>query len=238
MVSGVLSLAERSVRSIMTPRADVSWVDLEEAPDAVRERLLGSPHSLLPVCRGSLDAVVGVGRATELLAVLVAQGRIAQEGDHLRTPIHLPEGAGVTHAIDVLRQAKGQLVLVNDEYGTLTGLLTPFDVLEAIAGEFPDEDESPEIEALPDGGWRVAGTADIHQVQRLLETDGLVSEDDSHTSVAGYVLAQLGRMPAVGEAVLHDGWQLQVVAVDGKRILTVQIHPAPAGGESAVPTQA
>lgn len=236
MVSGVLSLAERTARSIMTPRSDVSWIDLEESPDAVRERLLGSPHSLLPVCRGSLDQVVGVGRATELLAALVAQGRIDEQGAHMRMPLYLPESASVTHTIDVLRKAKGQLVLINDEYGLLKGLLTPFDVLEAIAGEFPDEDELPEIERLEASAWRVAGTADIHQLQRMLETEGLVSEDDSYTSLAGYLLSRLGRMPSTGEVLIHDGWQMQVLDVDGQRIRAVRIEPAADGTRAQAPS--
>jgi CBS domain containing-hemolysin-like protein len=178
------------------------------------------------VCRGSLDQVVGVGRATELLAALVTQGRIDEQGAHIRMPLYLPESASVTHTIDVLRRAKGQLVLVNDEYGLLKGLLTPFDVLEAIAGEFPDEDELPEIERLEAGVWRVAGTADIHQLQRMLETEGLVSDDDSYTSLAGYLLSRLGRMPSTGEVLIHDGWQMQVLDVDGQRIRAVRIEPA------------
>lgn len=235
MVSGVLSLAERSVRSIMTPRTDISWIDIEADADALRAQLLDTPHSLLPVCRGSLDAVLGVGRGTDLLAALMTDGRIADSGAHLRAPIHLPEATPVMRAIDVLRHARGQLALVNDEYGVLKGVVTPIDVLEAIAGEFPDEDEGLEIQALAPGRWAVAGSADLHQLERTLETTGLVSEDDRYSSVAGLLLAHFGRLPRPDEVLRHEDIELSVQAVDGQRIRSVlvsRLAPEAAAGHA------
>lgn len=226
MVSGVLTLAERTVRTIMTPRADISWVDLEDPPEAVRAQLLESPHGMLPVCRASLDSVVGVGRSAGLLAALVTQGRIAPEGPHLRAPIYLPENTTVIRAIDVLRQARGQLALVNDEHGTLKGLVTPIDVLEAIAGEFPDEDEGLEIQKVGASHWRVAGSADLHLLEQMLETRGLVSDDDRYVSLAGYLLERVGRLPRAGETWRHEDLEFRVDEVDAQRIRLVTIRRA------------
>jgi len=231
MVSGVLTLAERTVRTIMTPRADISWIDLDDAPDAVRGRLLDSPHGMLPVCRGSLDQVLGVGRGTELLAALVTDGRLGADGAYLRPPIYLPEGTTVIRAIDVLRQARGQLALVNDEHGTLKGLVTPIDVLEAIAGEFPDEDEGLEIQKLDATHWRVAGSADLHQLEQTLETGGLVSDEDRYVSLAGYLLAQFGRLPRAGETWRHEDLCFRVDEVDAQRIRAVSVSREPAQEE-------
>ncbi|SFN19483.1 TerC family protein [Variovorax sp. OV329] len=224
MVSGVLTLAERTVRTIMTPRADISWVDLEDPPDAVRAQLLESPHGMLPVCRGSLDAVVGVGRSNELLAALFTHGHLPPEGPHLRPPIYLPEGTTAIRAIDVLRQARGQLALVSDEHGTLKGLVTPIDVLEAIAGEFPDEDEGLEIQQVDASNWRVAGSADLHQLEQELETSGLVSEEDRYVSLAGYLLDNFGRLPRAGETWRHEDLCFRVDEVDAQRIRFVSIR--------------
>lgn len=218
MVSGVLTLADRTVRTIMTPRADISWVDLEDSPEAVRIQLLDSPHGMLPVCRASLDNVVGVGRSVELLAALTTHGHLAAEGPHLRPPIYLPEGTTVIRAIDVLRQAHGQFALVNDEHGTLKGLVTPIDVLEAIAGEFPDEDEGLEIQKIDGHQWRVAGSADLRQLEQVLETSGLVNEEDRYVSLAGYLLDSFGRLPRAGETWRHDDLQFRVDEVDAQRI--------------------
>ncbi|MBS0451996.1 MAG: TerC family protein [Proteobacteria bacterium] len=231
MVSGVLTLAERNLRTIMTPRADISWVDLEDPPEAVRIQLLDSPHGMLPVCRASLDNVVGVGRAVELLAALTTHGRLACDGQYLRAPIYLPEGTTVIRAIDVLRQARGQLALVNDEHGTLKGLVTPIDVLEAIAGEFPDEDEGLEIQKLDDGHWRVAGSADLRQLEQALETSGLVSEEERYVSLAGLLLENFGRLPGVGETWRHDDLQFRVEEVDAQRIRFATVSRLPAKEE-------
>ncbi|RYF71656.1 MAG: HlyC/CorC family transporter, partial [Comamonadaceae bacterium] len=222
-VSGVLSLAERSVRSIMTPRGDISWADIDADPQALRDQLLATPHSLFPVCRGSLDAVVGVARVKDLLGAATLQARLEADAAYMRTPLYLPANTSVMQAIDILRHARGQLALVTDEYGQVQGVVTPIDVLEAIAGEFPDEDETLEIQAQGDGQWRVAGSADLHQLERVLDTQGLVSDDDRYTSVAGYLLAHFGRLPTPEETVTHDGFEFRVLEVDEQRIRTVQV---------------
>lgn len=226
IVSGVLSLAERTVRSVMTPRADISWVDLNDDPEAVREQLLDTPHGIFPVCRGSLDEVVGVARAKDLLGQLLRHGRI-DEGEGLRTPIYVPESTTVIRLIDTLRGARGQLALVSDEHGTLSGVVTPIDVLEAIAGEFPDEDETLEILQTAPDAWTVSGSADLHLLEQALQTHGLVSDDDSYTSVAGFLLARFGGLPPRDAHWVHDGYDFAVTDVDALRIRTVTVHRLP-----------
>ncbi|CAN5372742.1 TerC family protein [soil metagenome] len=233
MVSGVLSLAERNVRSIMTPRSDISWVDLNDAPEAIRAQLLDTPHGIFPVCRGSLDDVVGVARAKDLLGQLLTRGRIDAEGG-LRPPIYVPESTAVIRLIDTLRGARGQLALVNDEHGTLKGVVTPIDVLEAIAGEFPDEDETLEIQQTGTDSWTVSGGADLHLLEQALQTHGLLSEDDSYTSVAGLLLAQFGQHPAKGARWEHDGYEFVVSDADAQRIRTVAVRRLPIASVASV----
>jgi len=222
MVSGVLTLAERTVRSIMTPRSNISWVDLDDSPESIRQQLLDTPHGMFPVCRGSLDNVIGVARAKDLLGNLMQGGSIDDRQD-LRQPIYVPASTSAIKLIDTLRHARGQLALVNDEYGVLQGIVTPIDVLEAIAGEFPDEDETLEIQNSGVGQWTVAGTADLHQLEQTLETDGLVSDDDSYMSVAGLLLSRLGHMPHGGEVLLHRDFEFRVLDADGQRVKTIAI---------------
>src|SRR5690606_12226436 len=159
MVSGVLALADRSIHSVMTPRTDVSWLNIDDPVPVLRERVLSSPHSFFPVCRGSLDDVVGIGRAKEIIADLIEHGAIRVS--RLRDPVIVHESIGMLKLMETLKRSRGQLVLVTDEFGAIEGLVTPIDVFEAIAGEFPDEDETPDIQEIGEGRWRVDGGADL-----------------------------------------------------------------------------
>ena len=129
-------------------------------------------------------------------------------------------------AMDTLKRARGQLVLVADEYGTVQGLLSPVDILEAIAGEFPDEDEQPAVRSQGPGQWEADGSADLHLLQQVLETDALVDEADDYTSLAGFLLARFETLPAPGQAVELDGLRYEVLAVEDRRIVKVAIRRA------------
>jgi len=224
MVSGVLTLADRSIRSIMTPRSEMSWVNLEQDGATILQQLQETPHSLLPVCRGDIDNVIGIARTKDLIGELILRQRIdVSATGPLREPIVLPETAGVLKAMETLKRAHGQLVLVSNEYGTVQGLLTPIDILEAIAGEFPDEDEQPTVRPQGPGAWEVDGAADLHLLQQVLETDGLVTEGADYTSLAGFLLARFESFPEVGQAVELDGLRYAILAVEDRRIARVAI---------------
>ena len=214
MVSGVLSLAQRSVRSIMTPRSDVSWLDMDAGAAAIRERIMATPHSIFPVCRGELDDIVGVARAKDLIADLALHGTI--DVARVRPAIVMPETAGVLRIMETLKRSHGQLVLIADEYGTIQGLVTPIDILEAIAGEFPDEDEQPVVEALGADQWKIDGTADLLYLQQVLQ-----SELVSRWSRLGRGLQLAGRLPArtlqcvAGRGGTARGRRLALRSIDG-----------------------
>jgi CBS domain containing-hemolysin-like protein len=225
MVSGVLTLADRSIRSIMTPRSDMSWIDLGHAPQDILAQLYATPHNLLPVCRGEIDEVVGVARTKDLIGELILRQRIdLSAAGPLRAPVILPETAGVLRAMDTLKRARGQLVLVADEYGAIQGLLTPIDILEAIAGEFPDEDEQPAVRLQAPGLWEADGGADLHLLEQVLDTDVLVREDADYSSLAGFLLARFETLPETGQSVEADGLRYEILEVDGRRIARVAIR--------------
>ena len=225
MVSGVLTLVDRSVRSIMTPRTDVSWINLEDDKDTILRLLKTVPHSFFPVCRGTVDEVAGVGRARDLLADVLTTGGIRRES--LRQPIIVHESIGILALMDTLRRSRGQLVMVTDEFGNIEGLVTPIDVFEAIAGEFPDEDEMPEI--MPDGErrWRVSGAADLHHLEQTLDVEGLV--DEAYSTLAGYLLAKFDHLPDPGQVLEEPGIGLRftVQEVVGRRIVSVLVERRP-----------
>ena len=170
-----------------------------------------------------VDEIVGVARAKDLLGDLIQHGRI-DEKVSLRSPIYVLETSKAIKLIETLRHARGQIVLVSDEFGMLKGIVSPIDILEAIAGEFPDEDETLEIQSSGPGMWTVVGSADLHQLELVLQTDGFVSTDDSYTFLAGFLQERFGRMPEVGETLIHNGFELQVTEINEQRIATVSIR--------------
>lgn len=222
MVSGVLTLGERSLRSIMTPRSDMSWVDVNDEPSSVADMLRRTPHSFFPVCRGDLDALLGVARAKDLMAEIM-EGRSLNQLNCVREAIIINELTGVLSAMDTLRKSRGQLVLVADEYGTIQGLLTPIDILEAIAGEFPDEDEQLAIQQLAPGRWRVAGATDLHYLEHSLGIRPLPVDHMEITSVAGLLLVHFGSVPRIGATVVLYGLQFEVADVTDRRITLIDI---------------
>lgn len=229
MVSGVLTLAERSILSIMTPRTDVSWVNIDDDPQTIRRQLIEAPHSFFPVCRGSLDEVLGIGRAKDLIADLITDGQLRQP--RLREPIIVHESIGILRLMDILKRSRGQLVLVADEFGEIEGLVTPIDVFEAIAGEFPDEDESPDIVEEGAGVWKIDGAADLHHVEQVLETEGLIDDSQDYSTLAGYLLAHFGHLPNPGDVCehqsYHDRFRFEVLERDGRRIALVRVEKLP-----------
>lgn len=230
MVSGVLTLAERSIRSIMTPRTDVSWVNIDDDAATIRQQLTAAPHSFFPVCRGSLDEVVGIGRAKDLVADLITEGRVRR--NRLRDPIIVHESIGILRLMDTLKRSRGQLVLVADEFGAIEGLVTPIDVFEAIAGEFPDEDELPDIVAESENVWKVDGAADLHHLEQVLDIEGLIDESEDYSTLAGYLLARFGHLPKPGDTCEFEGShhrrvRFEVLQMDGRRVALVRVERLP-----------
>ncbi len=226
MVSGVLRLAERNVHSVMTPRTDITWLNLESDADTLRAEINRTPHGFYPVCKGSLDEIVGIGRAKDLVTDLIVDGRVNQQ--RLRPPIIVHETVRMLDLINTLKSARGQLVIVINEFGTVEGLVTPMDVFEAIAGDFPDEDETPDIIVKSENEWVVEGGTDLHHFEQTLKVEGLTQETEDFSTVAGFLLQQLGKLPEVGETFnLHYGdheLRFRILQLEGRRIAKVFVE--------------
>ena len=221
MITGVLSLASRSLRGIMTPRGEISWVDANLSVDEIRQQLLSSPHSLFPVCRGELDEIIGVVRAKEMLVAL--EDGVNVEAVAAASPaIVVPETLDPINLLGVLRRARGSFVIVTNEFGVVQGLVTPLDVLEAIAGEFPDADETPEI--VNDGeGWLVKGTTDLHTLSHMLGVENVVNDEEDSATVAGLVIAVNGQIPRVGDVIELPPLHITIVEANDYRVDMVRI---------------
>jgi CBS domain containing-hemolysin-like protein len=223
MVQGVLDLAHRLVRSIMTPRPEINWIDPRESAEQVRAEVTSSNHAWLPVAGDDLDQLVGVASSRDLLASLLEHGHIDVD-TVVRKPLTVLESLSVLRLIDEFRRSPLQVALVVDEYGSVLGLVTPTDVLEVIAGEFPD-DESGDPSAVQesDGSWMLDASLDLRRVEHLLGFR--LSGDDSFSTLAGYVLQQLGRLPSAGDSFTSEGLRFEVVAMDGARIERLKVMP-------------
>jgi putative hemolysin len=227
MISGVLRLGDRPVRGLMTPRTDVDWIALSAGADAIRERILSTTHSRLPVGEGGPDKIIGVVTTRELLAALLA-GKPLDVKAYVRRASVIPDRTDALVALELLRDAEVPMALIHDEYGHFEGVVTPADILEAIAGAFRSDADTEEPAAVPrdDGSWLLAGWMPADEMADQL---GIVlPQRRDYQTVAGFVLAHLRHLPAAGEYVTVSGWRFEVVDLDGRRIDKVLANRVPA----------
>lgn len=226
MIHGVLTLAERPAKSVMTPRTEIAWLDLDEPESALRERILEVGSSRFPIARGELDQFIGVALARDLLRDLMQEGRINLERS-LRQPLVVPENLDVLRLMGQLQRSPLQMALVVDEYGSVEGLVTPIDILEAIAGEFPEDSGAVlPAKAYGDGRWLASGWADVRRLSQLIGVD-LVHENDQYSTLAGFFLWHYGNLPQEGAKLDHEGLRFEVVSLKGRQIDQVDIAPIP-----------
>ena len=217
MISGVMRLADRSARALMTPRREVETVDLSDDLEEIRTQLRETRRSRLPVHDGESDAIIGVLIVKELLEFLAGRGDIAS----LRGQIHeAPVVMDTASSLVVLREirmSRVHMALVFDEYGHFEGIITPGDVLEAITGAFQEEEESePAVVQRQDGSFLVAGWM---QADEFSHEFGIpVPRDADFQTVAGFILAEMNHLPNVGETFDKDHWRFEIVDLDGRRI--------------------
>ncbi|KFG66538.1 hemolysin family protein [Microvirga sp. BSC39] len=217
MIAGVMRLGDRAVRGVMTPRTDVDWIDLSDSPSEIRDILINTPHSRLPVAEGHPDNMLGVVQARELLAATLREEALDIRKHLRRAPI-IPDTLDALDALEVLRQAEVPMALVHDEYGHFDGVVTPADILDAIAGAFrsDEHEEEPEAVQREDGSWLLAGWMPADEMADQLGIS--LPERRDYQTVAGLVIGELQHLPGAGEAVETLGWRFEVVDLDGRRI--------------------
>ncbi len=224
MITGVLKLGDRTVRAVMTPSGQVDRIDLSAGERHARETLTSTQHSRLPVSDGSPDAIIGVVQTRELLHQMLMGRRLDVRASVRRAPA-IPDSGEALHALAVLRSAEVPMAIVHDEYGNFKGIVTPANLLQTIAGVFGGDAESAEPDAVRagDGSWQLAGRL---PVQELAEHLGLpLSEKREYTTAAGFVLAALQRLPALGDTVVVGDWRFEVRELEGHRIEKLVAYP-------------
>ncbi len=218
MISGIVRLADRPVREVMTPRMEVDWVDVGATPEEIRQELLENPHSRIPVADGSIENIVGVIQTRDVLAASI-RGEPLDLKRLCRTAPVIPDLMDAMDALAVLRAADVPLALVHDEYGHLDGIVTPGSILAALAGTFAHDleqgEESPLIER-EDGSWLVSGAASADLLGDRLGIN--MPSDRDYSTVAGFALSVLKHLPETGEKFRHDGWSFEIADMDGRKI--------------------
>lgn len=218
IISGIVRLADRPVRDVMTPRTEVDWIDRRSSRDDIRRALLETPHSRIPVADGSIENIVGVIQARDVMAALL-DGREVDLQRLCRTAPVIPDLMDAMDALVVLRSADVPLALVHDEYGHLDGIVTPGSILAALTGAFAhdvDDGEEPPLLERADGSWLVSGAASADLIVDQLGVN--LPPDRDFTTVAGFALSVLKHLPETGERFAHDGWKFEIVDMDGRKI--------------------
>lgn len=234
MIHGVLALADRSVTSVLTPRTDVYWVDLDDGPAALAREIADSPYSRIVVARGGdIGRPVGIVQKKDLLTDMLV-GLPLRIEENVIQPLYVPETLPVLRLLEMFRTANLHIALVVDEYGDFLGVATLHDVLEGIAGDIAQEHEAgiEEMVKRPDGSWLVDGRTSI---DRLKEELGIEAEEGDFHTAAGLALDKLARIPVEGDHFIIGDWRVDIIDMDDKRIdklMFVPLEPAsPAGAE-------
>lgn len=216
MIAGVMRIADRPARGLMVPRHEVETVQLSDPPESFIRRFRDTGHSRLPVQDGDADNIVGVFRSRDFLDLKEDHAHIDLKSFLIEAPV-VRERMGALDVLEILRRSPAHMVLVYDEYGNFEGIITPMDVLQAIAGDFDgDAEDEPRVVEREDGSLLVAGWM---AADEFADRIGITLETDrDYDTVAGLVIDRMGSLPQVGEHVLVSGWRIEVVDLDGRRI--------------------
>ena len=234
MVRNLFDLDERPLTSLMVPRSDIEWLDAGmTVADGLRQAGLEGSHSWYPVCRGSLDDVVGVVSVAQLLHL--GPDHLGPVAPHAQPALFVPETLTGMELLEQFRQRSGRMVFVVDEYGVVQGLMTPHDLLEAITGELqPGAQADAWATRRDDGSWLLDGLMPVSELKARLEIRELPEEERGrYNTVAGLLLAVSGHLPQAGERIPCGEWLFEVVDLDGRRIDKVLAWPRPAAAEAA-----
>ncbi|WP_179505808.1 MULTISPECIES: hemolysin family protein [unclassified Sphingomonas] len=228
LMASVMRLADRPVREVMTPRIEVHWIEQDAVPADLDAAIEDSPHSLLLVADGSVDRIVGVVKVRDVLAARL-RGAEPDLASLMKKPAIVPDRLDTMDALRVIQQAEVALALVHDEYGHLEGIVTPADLLAAIAGNFVahgDEGDGPMITEREDGSLLIAGALPADAMADRLGID--LPEDRDYATAAGFALSVLRKLPTEGEHFTEQGWRFEVVDMDGRKIDKLLVQRAKA----------
>src|SRR5256714_2359376 len=227
MIERIFRLADRRVSTLMTHRPGIVSLDADDPPQAISQRIRESTYSRFPVCRGSLDNVLGMVHVKDLLVQCLA-GQPLEVQAALQEPLYVIESTSTLKVLELFKKTGKQAALVIQEYGDITGLITLNDILEAIVGDISSRDdlENPQAIQREDGSWLFDGMLPIDEFKEILHIREMPEESrGEYETLAGFVLVELGRVPAVDDHFEWDRFRFEVVDMDGRRIDKILVQP-------------
>lgn len=224
MVEGVFSLSDQRVYSLMTPRTEVVWLDIDDSIDEIRTKIAESEYSRFPVRQDSLEAIVGIVKSRDLLVQSLSGAEIKLK-DLLKPAHFIPETMFASRALEIFKEKGTELLLVVDEFGGLQGLITINDILEEIVGEI--ELEEPQATQRQDGSWLLDGMLEVDEFKEIFKLDSLPHEDEYET-LSGFMMVSLGRVPQAADHFEWHNLRFEVIDMDGRRVDKVLVTTQPA----------
>lgn len=237
MIEGVLRLDERRVGGLMTPRTQIIWIDINDTAEIIREKVAASGHSRFPVCLGSLEEIVGIVRTKDILVqTLTCQSLDLRS--ILQPPLFVPETASALRVLELFKEQQRHVALVTDEFGSIQGLITHNDILEAVVGAMPTagEEAQPDAVRRSDGSWLVDGLMDVETFKALFDIENAELPDEElsiYQTLGGLAMHQIDAIPAVGQTFAWQGFRFEVMDMDGRRVDKVLVHPPALPGANA-----
>lgn len=223
MVEGVFSLGDQRVYSLMTPRTDIVWLDIDDSIEEIREKIAANDFSRFPVRQGTLDVILGIVKARDLL-VPSLKGETINLKAMLKPAFYIPETMLASRALEILKEKGTDMLLVIDEFGGLQGLLTINDILEEIVGEM--EQDEPQATQRQDGSWLLDGMLEVDEFKEIFDLPPLPHEDEYET-LSGFVMMSLGRVPQTADHFEWHGLNFEVIDMDGRRVDKVLVTTLP-----------
>ncbi len=228
IVQRVFQLGDQRVAAIMTPRVDIEWMDVDSTPDELREFLAAHSHTEFVVCKDDLDNVLGTVRASKLLPAILRGGRIDLRA-LMRDPLFVPDSMPAFKLLEAFRSSHRHVAIVMDEFGAVEGLVTVGDLLEGLVGALPADasEASGAFVSRSDGSWLVEGSAPMEEVSSRFDLEVPEDEAGAYHTIAGFVMARLGRVPRTADHFDWNGLRFEVVDMDGRRVDKVMVNRVP-----------
>jgi putative hemolysin len=230
IVEMALRLGDRRASTVMTPRTQIEWVDLDDSEEENQRKIRESNYSRFPVVQGGSQQVVGIVQAKDLLAACLAQQPLDLRAA-TRPPLYLPNTVTVLRVLEVFKTSGEPMALIVDEYGDLEGLVTPGDILETLVGDIPDSPGADQrIVRRDDETWLIDGMVGLDELKQVLGISRLPGEDPDFHTLGGYLMARLNRVPMEADRISAGDWRFEVVKMDGRRVDRVLVTPVKGRG--------